>query len=1467
MQDNTAYAVELWLGCSDREQAPEGIFTVTLFDRERSGLDATDTVNLSFGKEEIPGLSLSGEEFLLMFHQGEPGLSQDGLLFGRHLLSRLLRPGQPTQRLWTEIQTRRRVTRRPLRLEFHLPDSGAAVQVAELPFELLADDHGFLFQEHGASLVRTLRGLESHAFQLQEGHSIMVAWANPRDPDGRFASNSALPESLLHRHEEQTAEAARGLGFMVRSPCRHASLGTLSRRLESEHPTELISLVAHGFPEGGSVWLHDDGHPAFPDDVGTPISASELASVLRRGGAQVALLWTCHGARHHPVSGALASQLLNPTRGGLAAVVSSHAALRAEGTERIAETLLSSLRGAAEGDLERAVSESRRERSDSDLQWAATVYYARPRGLRSVTLKQMVDGLLDSELKVSRPPGVILVENAPPPWVHFRGRHNEIGRGLALLRQGRLVSVTGLPGIGKTEVALGIARRATEDTQLRLQRSIWLSLDEVRDVGALRVLIATTFGADPEKHADGPSLARFLGDLIALVVLDNAEDLIRTDRAGLQQFLEALLRGASGIRFLLATRTRLGNLRSAAEAEFPIGRLPPEAAREALISAAGALLVPKEHASPELERLLEWIDGHPLSLMLVAPLIGSVQLSELVDRLHGGEIELLVDGAFVDDVDQTPDSRLRLKRLISSLNLSWLPFREKHPETAEMFVVLSWFPAGVPSLLLPMIFGPGAEDRKGRLLRANLADEQGAERRLTLPAPIRAYAARNADALPQERRLALAISMAQALAAWLGSLHARVGKRGAREAIGHGAREEANLTSLCQMLEGTPLPSPIGPDVLMLATSLGDAFYHFSSLMLFSGLARGAIKIGRRAMAILETLSNESSIANTAKALGDLYLRTDRLQEAEATYARALPIYRSIKERLGEANTERALGDLYRRTNRLQEAEAAYARALPIFRAIEVRLGEANTEQSLGDLYLRTDRLQEAEAAYARALPIYRAIEVRLGEANTEKSLGDLYLRTNRHQEAEAAYARALPIFRAIEERLGEANTEQSLGALYLRTDRLQEAQAAYARALPIYRAIEERVGEANTEQSLGDLYRRTNHLHEAEAAYARALPIYRAIEERVGEANTEQSLGDLYRRTDRFQEAEAAYARALPIFRAIEERLGEANTEKSLGDLYLRTDRLQEAEATYARALPIYRSIKERLGEANTERALGDLYRRTNRLQKAEAAYARALPIYRDIEVRLGEANTEQSLGDLYLSTDRLQEAEVAYARALPIYRAIEERLGEANTEQSLGDLYLSTNRLQEAEAAYARALPIFRSIKERVGEANVLSGIGNLALHRQDARQAFTAHLAALKLHEQTDNHLGIASAHGYLARAAFAAAQSLRAAVLAGQAFLLLETINDQYGQVLALLDLEKALLAAQKEEHAQAALLVAWGRAAAIDHPLAKQMSTNFASLPPPEDVVNAARELTAQAIADCVLELKARGEDPYSPLSP
>lgn len=1226
------YTVELHVSRSLDDSVRAGRFDVELRDRERTGTWArtrpgVGVAFLDLRDQIIPGVDLPVAHFLDDFLAGAAGTHEDGLRFGQHLLAQLL--GDLEMRvLWDDIQARLNAEKRPLRLELVLPARDAEV-VAEIPFELLADESGFLFRRAGATLVRAIQRLRVRAAEINEGDAIMVAWANPAGPN-------RLPAALFERHEASVLGAAAEARLLLKAPCQHATLAGLEERLMEGSGTPVVSLIAHGDPGGGATWLHRAKDPAYPDDPGLPVEARDLANVFRRGKVKLALLWTCHGGRHNEVSGALATTLLAEEHGDVAAVVAAHAALRAESTADVVERLFASLVAPAGGDVERAVAEARLALAETDLQWAAPVYYARPDQGRSVTLAEALEAAADT-LREVEGGGVGELERAPAPWPHFRGREDEVARGLAFLRTARLVSVTGLPGMGKTEAALEMARQAAPGHA----RALWLALDAVRDTGALRAMLAAAFGADPKDCPDDAALARRIGETRALLVLDNAEDVIRGDRGRMRALADTLLRECRWLSLLLATREALGSVRAAEERVVHIGKLREVDARAVFVSLAGERLSPEDLGGKDLGRLLAWLDGHPLSLVLVARQVGTMKLDALLLRLETRGAEA-VHAAELFGEEATGEPGERFTRLESSLGLSYGPLAEKQPGAAEMFAWLGHFPAGLPEALVGAVFGEEEVERRAVLLRRGLADEVRGERRLVMPAPVRAYAQARARELGPDRTRKLVVRSFGALAPWLAGLLNQVETPGAREALAIASHEADNFAALLAVVEDASFKIDSVEYARDLANKIAFVASLFGMTVNYNGQAERLLSMLQRAEDVIRHVTGPGeALAKVLTACGQVAFFAAKIEAAERSFLSALALYVEAENLPGRASVLAELGELRVRQGRPNEAEEAFRESIRVHDANAAKLEAANARGALARLYLMVDRNTDAERLFREIMATYQELGSQLGEANTHKVMGDLYARSGHPQDAEAAYLQALPLYRKIGHRLQEANLLRSLGELCFHTSRLDKAQEAYERALALFEAIEEPIGIANTQLLLGIVYEHRGHVAEAEKAIRAAIATQHKSGDALGLSNSYKILGSLFAHLDRHADAEAAFDEAVLHARAVGDRLNLANGLTQRAGVYADTDRTDQAAAAYEEALSTHRSIGNALGEANCLSGQSNLALRNGNLARSYELAAQAMPIYK----RLGEVwGVASALADMakavFLGGDPLHAA-----------------------------------------------------------------------------------------------------------------------------------------------------------------------------------------------------------------------------------
>lgn len=164
------------------------------------------------------------------------------------------------------------------------------------------------------------------------------------------------------------------------------------------------------------------------------------------------------------------------------------------------------------------------------------------------------DILLQSpQLEHASSPALQLAQhNLPERVASFVGRSGDIEAGLRLMADSRLVTLTGPGGVGKTSLAIEVARRVAPD----LTHGVWLvDLAPVEDESAVASAVGAVLGVGEHTGPDAVrSLTQILRTRRALVILDNIEHVIE----GAASLAESLLAGAPQLRILATGRERMG---------------------------------------------------------------------------------------------------------------------------------------------------------------------------------------------------------------------------------------------------------------------------------------------------------------------------------------------------------------------------------------------------------------------------------------------------------------------------------------------------------------------------------------------------------------------------------------------------------------------------------------------------------------------------------------------------------------------------------------------------------------------------------------------------------------------------------------------------------------------------------------------------------------------------------------------
>jgi predicted ATPase len=230
----------------------------------------------------------------------------------------------------------------------------------------------------------------------------------------------------------------------------------------------------------------------------------------------------------------------------------------------------------------------------------------------------------------------VLPGNLPAQATSFVGRHEELAAVAKDLGATRLVTLTGVGGVGKSRLALQVAAELLSG----FPDGAWLC--ELAAAGSpddLTQVVATALGVVQRAQMSLPeSVIDFLRPRKMLVVLDNCEHLL--DSAA--ELAEAILAGAPGVRVLATSREGLG---IPGEHVWPLRSLsvthhgPGEALGEAVVlfadraQAVARDFVLDETCTPAVVEVCRRLDGIPLAIELAAARVSGMTPAEIAGHL------------------------------------------------------------------------------------------------------------------------------------------------------------------------------------------------------------------------------------------------------------------------------------------------------------------------------------------------------------------------------------------------------------------------------------------------------------------------------------------------------------------------------------------------------------------------------------------------------------------------------------------------------------------------------------------------------------------------------------------------------------------------------------------------------------------------------------------------------------------
>jgi predicted ATPase/class 3 adenylate cyclase len=629
-----------------------------------------------------------------------------------------------------------------------------------------------------------------------------------------------------------------------------------------------------------------------------------------------------------------------------------------------------------------------------------------PVRLRDLSAPERVHQLQHPRLRVQFPP-LRSLESTPNNLAQqldsFIGRDTERAEVKALLARGRLLTLLGMGGIGKSRLSVQLGAELLDEHP----DGVWLvELAPLTDPRLLPQALASVLGVKEEPgQTVTDSLLAYVRDKQLLVILDNCEHVVRAAAELSKQLLQA----GAGVKVLASSRDVL---QVAGETVYPVPTLSvpdPQgtvdlaalARHEAVrlfvdrASAAQAAFTLDSGNAAAVAQICQRLDGIPLALELAAARTRALSVQAIAARLHD-RFRLLVTG------DQTVLPRQRTLRALIDWSFDLLSGPER-----LLFRRLAVF-AGGWTLEAAEAVGAGGGldtvdvlDLLAQLVGKSLVVMEPGGARYRMLETVRAYAIEKLaeagdEAATRARHVVHVLALAEAawdavggpeqgphiqrldverenlLAAhaWCGQA-ADCGEQGLQ--LVYLLRTYWIIRGLLGLGHRVTVESLVRPAALARSAARSRLLVDAGQLSLFMGRHAEACRYLEESRSIADEIGDRRRLAAALLPLGQVYGNLGQHDRARQVHAQAVGLAEELGNRRQLAAALNALAQSHRADQELAVADAMYARVLTIARALDdeesiaiALLNRAMVAITRGDRAQARALLQEADAIAGR---------------------------------------------------------------------------------------------------------------------------------------------------------------------------------------------------------------------------------------------------------------------------------------------------------------------------------------------------------------------------------------------------------------------------------------------------------------------------------------------------------------------
>ncbi len=668
------------------------------------------------------------------------------------------------------------------------------------------------------------------------------------------------------------------------------------------------------------------------------------------------------------------------------------------------------------------------------------------------------------------------VQEPPLPSDTMIGRASELAELSSLLSHGgvRLVTLTGLGGVGKTRLAVAVANEVRPQFEAGI---CWAPLAARPDGPEVTNAVAAAVGLRPASDAaEVDALAEHIGSRQLLIVLDNCEHVVET----CAWLCTVLLQRCPRLTILATSRELLRApgevVRQVQPLAVPPSRAEPEEIREAdavrmfLARAAAHGVHPRDDRLLQVSRVCRSVHGIPLAIELAAARVNVLTIEQIADELDSSS-RILSGGSRT--------APLRQQTIDAALDWS---YQLLSAEEREFFEAVSTFSGGWTLPAAVTVFCAEQSDAcherildlTGRLIDKSLilVDRDAAEARYSMFSVIRQYADRRLDdggrrTVIEQRHLRYYVELAE-------RAERAVGTDQQAATLDHLDLELDNL----RVALGRAISRELGAESMRMAAALWRYFYlrgHYSEGRDWLESALRIAQAGADPVA-------PAALAGVSRGAGYLAFLQCEYDVAAERLEQALALYRRLDDAAGAALTLRHLGSISRERADYDAALQLHVESLHLYQQLGDKSGIAWARHYLGFVsWLRMD-LDGARDYSQAALTHFQQAGDGEGITWSQLNLGAVALYAGDFTTAERLLHQSLGRAQRLGYREGVGWSLNQLGVVARRQGRLERAIHLLDESLAEHQELGDRWRSASVLEALASVAQ--DHENNAYAAF-----------------------------------------------------------------------------------------------------------------------------------------------------------------------------------------------------------------------------------------------------------------------------------------------------------------------------------------------------------------------------------------------